>query len=115
MKPKGRAPLVRWGGRRRRRCEGDGGRADFSDAELADDAGDVAAVAVARDLARGAAIPAGGGEGGGGGGGGSPNTTSGPRIRSNLLSDLTRCCGKNTPLLGTRGMCGFHVIDSLRE
>ncbi len=53
------------GGRRRRRCggvdDGDGGRADFSDAELADDAGDIATVAVARDLARGAAIPAGGG------------------------------------------------------
>ena len=36
--------------------------ADFADAELADDAGDVAAAAVARDLARGATIPAGGKE-----------------------------------------------------
>ena len=36
---------------------------DFADAELADDAGDVAAAAVARDLARGAAIPSGGGGG----------------------------------------------------
>jgi hypothetical protein len=36
--------------------------ADFADAELADDAGDVAAAAGARDLARGATIPAGGKE-----------------------------------------------------
>jgi hypothetical protein len=36
--------------------------ADFADAELADDAGDVAAAAVARDLTRGATIPAGGKE-----------------------------------------------------
>ncbi len=50
-------------------CDDDGGRADFADAELADNAGDVAAAAVARDLARGAAIPAGGEVGGGGGGG----------------------------------------------
>jgi len=60
-------------GRRRRRCEGvddeDGGRADFADAELADDARDVAAATVARVLERDA-IPA-GEEGGGGGGGGS--------------------------------------------
>ena len=59
------APRVRRG-RQRRRCEGvdngDGGRADIADAELADDVGDVAAAAVARDLARGAAIPAGGEE-----------------------------------------------------
>jgi len=39
-----------------------GGRADFVDAELADDAGDVAATVIARDLARDAAIPAGGEE-----------------------------------------------------
>ena len=38
-------------------------------AELVDDAGDIAAAAIARDLVMGAAIPA-GGEGGGGGGGG---------------------------------------------
>ena len=43
---------------------------DFADAELADNAGDNAAAAVAWDLARGAAIPARGGVGGGGGGGG---------------------------------------------
>jgi hypothetical protein len=65
------APRVRRG-RRRRRCEGvdddDGGRADFAKAELADDAGDVAAAAVARVLAR-ATIPAGEERGGGGGGG----------------------------------------------
>ncbi len=40
---------------------------DFTNAELKDNAGDVAAAAVARDLKRGATIPA-GGEGGGGGG-----------------------------------------------
>ena len=43
-------------GRRQRQCEGvdnnDGGRTDFADAELAEDARDVAAAAVARDLAR---------------------------------------------------------------
>jgi len=58
-------------GRRLRRCEGvddDDGGADFADAELADDTGDVAAAAVARDLARGATISAGGEVGGGGGG-----------------------------------------------
>jgi hypothetical protein len=49
-----------------RRVAADGGRADFADAELADDAGDVAAAVVLRDLTRGAAIPAGGGGGGGG-------------------------------------------------
>jgi hypothetical protein len=67
------APHVRRG-QRRRQCKGvdndDGGRTDFADAELADDARDVAAAAVARDLARGATIPT-GGEGGGGRGGGS--------------------------------------------
>jgi hypothetical protein len=35
---------------------------DFTDAELTEDAGDVAAAAVARDLTRGATIPAGGEE-----------------------------------------------------
>ena len=50
--------------------DNDSRRADFADIELADDAGDIAAAAVARDLARGAAITAGGGGGGVGGGGG---------------------------------------------
>jgi len=66
-------------GQRRRQCEGvdnnDGGHADFADAELVDDAGDVAAAVIARDLTRGAAIPA-GEEGGRGGGGGSAGTSS---------------------------------------
>ena len=43
---------------------------NFANIELADDAGDVAATAVARDLARGATVTAGGGGGGVGGGGG---------------------------------------------
>jgi hypothetical protein len=67
------APCVRRG-RRQWRCEGvdnnDCRHADFADKELADDAGDVAAASVARDLARGAAITEGGEEGGIGGGGG---------------------------------------------
>jgi hypothetical protein len=48
-----------------RRCIGvdddDGAGADFSDAELADNAGNAAAAAITRDLARSAAIPVGGG------------------------------------------------------
>jgi hypothetical protein len=63
------APRVRRG-RRWGVDDDDGGRADFADAEIADDAGDVAAAAVARVLAR-AAIPVGEEGGGGGGGGGS--------------------------------------------
>jgi hypothetical protein len=50
--------------------DNDSRRADFADIELADDAGDIAAAAVARDLVRGAAITAGGGGGGVGGRGG---------------------------------------------
>ena len=40
------------------------GFTDFANAELTDDAGDVAAAAIARDLVRGSAIPAGGKEAG---------------------------------------------------
>jgi hypothetical protein len=62
VNPKG-VPLVRRG-RRRSQCEGVdddyGGHADFSDAKLVVDAGDVAAATIARDLARGATIPVGG-------------------------------------------------------
>ena len=71
------APHVRRG-QQWRRCKGvnndDGGRTDFANAELVDDAGDVAAAPVARDLARGATIPA-GGKGGGGRGGGSASAS----------------------------------------
>ncbi len=47
----------------------------YANAELVDDAGDVTATTVARDLPRGAAIPA-GTKGGGGGGGGSAGASS---------------------------------------
>jgi hypothetical protein len=46
----------------------------YANAKLVDDAGDVAAATVTRDLPRGAAIPA-GMKGGGGGGGGSAGTS----------------------------------------
>ena len=51
---------------------------DFADAELMDNTGEVTAAAIARDLGRGTAIPAGweGGGGGGGGGGGSAGASS---------------------------------------
>jgi hypothetical protein len=79
------APSVA-GRRRRRRCPCFRRwvihNPDFADIELADDAGDVAAAAVARDLARGAAITAGGGGGGVGGGGGGSDGAS--------LVDFTR-------------------------
>ncbi len=95
------APRVRRG-RRRRRWEGvdndDGGRADFADAKLADDAGDVAAAAIARDLARGAAIPA-GGEGGGGGGGGSAGASGW------LLQSLTSRCRRLSSSLRSAASC----------
>ena len=42
--------------------DNDSRHADFADIELADDVGDIAAAAVARDLVRGAAITAGGEE-----------------------------------------------------
>ena len=58
---------------------------DFADIELADDAGDVAATAVARDLARGAVVTAGGGGGGVGGGGGGGGGSDGAS-----LVDFTR-------------------------
>ena len=80
-------------GRRQWRCEGvennDSRRADFADIELADDAGDVAAAAVARDLARGAAITA-GGEGGGVGGGG--RGSAGASLRLSNSCCLTTGC-----------------------
>ena len=88
-------PRVRRG-QRWRRCEGvdddNGGRADSADAELADDAGDVAAAAVARDLVSGAAIPAGGG--GGGEGLGCSVGASGWFSRC-----LTSCCRPMQPLI----------------
>ena len=55
---------------------------NFANIELADDAGDVAATAVARDLTRGAIVTAGGGGGGVGGGGGGSDGAS--------LVDFTR-------------------------
>ena len=76
-------------GRRRRQCEGvddeDGGHADSTDTKLMDNVGDVAAAAIARDLARSAAIPA-GGEGSGGERGGSAGASGW------LSRRLTLCC-----------------------
>ena len=62
--------------------------ADFADAELADDAGDVDAAAVARDLARG----------GGGGGGGSAGA-SGWLSRRRRAAVASRPLGAPPPLV----------------
>ena len=76
----------------------------YANAELVDDAGDVTATTVARDLPRGAAIPA-GTKGGGGGGGGSAGAsgwlsrrlTSCRRRLSSSLCSASSC--PLTPLL----------------
>ncbi len=100
-------PHVRLG-RRWRRCEGvddnDGGRADFANAELADDARDVAVATVVRVLERAAILA--GEEGGGGGGGGSAGASgwlsrSLTSCRCRLLSSRrsAACCPLMPPLL----------------
>jgi hypothetical protein len=67
---------------------------DFADAKLMDDTGEVTAAAVARDLGRGTAIPAGWEGGGGGGGGGGSAGASG------WLSRLLMLCRRR--LLSSR-------------